>query len=177
MSDKDTEELLLIAAGIFVLAKLGSYLSDGAREVERSLQEQGKKIYERLHPDERHDQHLPGRQLTRAQLRALMVRTGFPDPDVAVAIALAESGGVPGALGDGGRSIGIFQINTHAHPRFMVDDLKDPAKNAAAAYQISRAGTNWAPWSVWWSNANRREGPGRGAYRRFLPIGHPLKEG
>ena len=174
MRDKATEDLLLIAAGVFILAKLGHFLSDGMREVERSLQQGGASLYERVHPEQRgHRDHLPGRQLTRAQLRAIVVRAGFPDADVATAIALAESGGVPGALGDGGISFGLFQINVRAHPSYANDDLRDPLKNAIAAYEISRGGTNWKPWSTWWANANRREGPGMGKYRRYLPIGHP----
>lgn len=174
MIDKRTEELFLIAAGVFILSKLGSFLSDGMREVERSIQEGGAHLFERVHPEQRgHRDHLPGRQLTRAQLRAVVVRAGFPEPDVATAIALAESGGVPGALGDGGVSIGLFQINTRAHPSYANDDLKDPLKNAIAAYEISRGGSNWKPWSTWWANANRRTGPAMGAFRRYLPIGHP----
>jgi hypothetical protein len=174
VKDRGTQELLLIAAGVYILSKLGSFLTDGMRSVERSLQEGGAKLYERVHPDQKeHRDHLPGRQLTRAQLRSLMVRAGFSDPDVAVAIALAESGGVPGALGDGGISIGLFQINTRAHPRFAIEALKDPVKNVAAAFEISRGGANWKPWSTWWANANRREGPGMGRFRRYLPIGHP----
>jgi hypothetical protein len=164
----------LIAAGVFILAKLGTFLSDGMRAVERSLQEGGATIYERVHPDQRdHRDHLPGRQLTRAEVRALTVLAGFQDPDVATAIALAESGGVPGALGDGGVSIGLFQINTRAHPTYAIEDLKNPVKNVAAAYAISQGGRNWKPWSTWWANANRREGPALGKFRRYLPIGHP----
>jgi hypothetical protein len=160
----------LIAAGVFVLSKLGNVLHD----VERTVQDEGAKFYEQVHPEQRgHRDVLPGRQLTRLQLRALMMRAGFPNPDLATAIALAESGGVPGALGDGGVSIGLFQINTRAHPRFALTDLKDPVKNVAAAYEISRGGANWKPWSTWWANANRREGPGMGRFRRYLPIGHP----
>lgn len=47
----------------------------------------------------------------------------------------AESGGNPGAVGDGGKSIGLFQINTSVHP-YSPDELFDPVRNAEIAAQM-----------------------------------------
>lgn len=101
---------------------------------------------------------------TVAQLYALAVSTGFADPVTAAAIAMAESGGNPDAVGDlvitpplG--SIGLWQINAAAHPQYDPTSLHDPNTNAAAALTISSGGTNFQPWSTFTS----------GAYQQFVP--------
>jgi hypothetical protein len=85
---------------------------------------------------------------------------------IAVAIALAESGGVTTKynpetaagtpLGSGSR--GLWQIYGKAHPQYNNNTLYDPLVNAKAAYVISSKGTNWNPWSSFTS----------GAYKQFL---------
>lgn len=69
----------------------------------------------------------------------------------AVAVALAESGGDPAAVGgpnrDGSHDYGLWQINDKAHPGDAAKAL-DPAACAAAAYRISSAGRSFTPWST-----------------------------
>lgn len=88
--------------------------------------------------------------LSLAQLRELAARHGFPDPRLAAAIAMAESGGNPSAVGDVtlGGSYGLWQIFTKAHPQHRAVDLFDPDYNARAAFEISKGGTDWTPWST-----------------------------
>jgi Lysozyme like domain len=81
---------------------------------------------------------------------------GWTDSDlqVAVAIALAESGGDPNAVGDlnitPGGSIGLWQINLQAHPEYDAQSLTDPQTNANAAYAIYQAaGNTFSPWSTY----------------------------
>lgn len=76
-----------------------------------------------------------------------------------VAIAGAESGWRPDAVGDSGWSHGLWQVYTKAHPQYPAARLKDPAYNAAAAWEISGGGGNFRPWSVYKS----------GAYKQYLP--------
>lgn len=111
------------------------------------LQEYGAHVYEAVHDDFGHKQDLPGETLTRAALLQLATRAGFPDPKLAAAIALAESGGVTGAVNRSSieYSVGLWQINTQKHP-YSVDDMKDPLKNARAALAISQGGKNWKAW-------------------------------
>lgn len=87
-------------------------------------------------------------------------RAGFPNPAMATAIALAESGGNPNAIADTPReySVGLWQINLRAHPRYTKADMLDPTKNAAIAYELSKHGTDWTPWSTYKN----------GAYKRYL---------
>jgi hypothetical protein len=99
-----------------------------------------------------------------AQLRALAVGLHFPDPDTAAAIAMAESGGDPSALGDNGTSYGLWQIHLPAHPEYNAQSLLDANYNAVAAFAISDSGTNWTPWSTYNS----------GAYEAFMPPVSPL---
>lgn len=112
--------------------------------------------------------------LTIEDLRALASSVGFPDPDTAAAVAMAESGGdpkasaivtkpAPGNLPE--RSFGLWQINTLAHPEFDESRLHDPVYNANAALLVSRQGTNWKPWSVFTTTDPTR------SYRRFMPPG------
>ena len=77
------------------------------------------------------------------QLRELAASVGFPDPDLAAAIAKAESGGNPNAIGDLtlGRSVGLWQINLAAHPNYDEASLLDPTTNAQAAFSISAGET------------------------------------
>jgi hypothetical protein len=100
-------------------------------------------------------------RMSADEIRALAAGAGFPDPDLAAAVALAESGGDPGVVGDLdlGISIGLWQINVKAHPALAAGgELRDPAYNARAAFEVSKGGTNWRPWTTYRS----------GAYKRFL---------
>lgn len=45
-------------------------------------------------------------------------------------IAMHESGGDPAAIGDGGTSYGLFQINKPSHPDFDIAKYKDPIYQA-----------------------------------------------
>lgn len=104
------------------------------------------------------------RKLTIDELRALAAGAGFPDPIIAAAVAMAESAGDPGVIGDVdlGISIGLWQINTKAHPDLTAaGDLKDPVYNAKAALAVSKGGTTWQPWTTYRT----------GAYRAFLGDG------
>lgn len=99
------------------------------------------------------------------QLQALAAQTGFPDPVLAAAVAMAESGGNTEAVNDtrgrtdlpaGTRpehSIGLWQINTLSSPQYDVRSLFDPNYNAKAALAISRNGTSWVPWSAFKNNS------------------------
>jgi hypothetical protein len=98
-------------------------------------------------------------RLSKEVILQIATRAGFPDPRVATAIALAESGGNPAARLNTTRedSVGLWQINTRKHP-YTPEEMVDPIKNAAAAFQISNKGTNWRPWSTYKT----------GSYRKFL---------
>jgi hypothetical protein len=110
---------------------------------------------------------------TASDIYATLLAAGFT-PGAATtmtAIALAESGGNPAALGDQGLqtatwgpSYGLFQVRTlKAETGKGTDrDIRALAgsdlRQAQAAYAISSGGTNFSPWSVWKS----------GSYRDFL---------
>jgi Lysozyme like domain len=152
---RDDEQALVLLFVVFVLAKL----RDPLERAEQALEDAGAKAYEWLHPSQRgHMDDLPGHQWTKQALMSLAARHGFPDPLLAAAIALAESGGVPGALGDNRESVGLWQIHMPSWPQFNYDDMRDPEKNAAAAMVISKQGTDWRPWSTFRN----------GTYRRFM---------
>lgn len=142
---KEDEKVLLVMFGLYLLSKY-------SWEVVPSLQRGGARIYDILHDDEAHVKDLPGRGMTRQAILEIAKKVGFPDPKLATAIALAESGGIPGALVRSSReySVGLWQINTLVHP-YTVDDMKDPTKNALAALQISKGGKDWQPWSAYTS--------------------------
>ena len=99
--------------------------------------------------------------LSLQALRVLAASAGFPDPALAAAVAMAESGGDTCARGDpktptdcedlGGpsTSFGLWQIHVPAHPEVDASRLFDPAYNASAALAISRGGTDWTPWTAY----------------------------
>lgn len=105
-------------------------------------------------------------KLDLSSLRDLAVSVGFPDPDLAAAVAMAESGGDSCARGDPhespdcndpgtSNSLGLWQIDMAYHPEYRGNPtaLFDPTTNAQAAYAISSGGTNWQPWSTYNSGA------------------------
>ncbi len=98
-------------------------------------------------------------RLSADELRALTAKVGLAGEAqrIAVAVALAESGGDTNAVGDGGDSIGLWQINTRFH-RYDKGALRDPEQNARAMLAISAGGSNWRPWSVYTN----------GKYRQYL---------
>lgn len=89
---------------------------------------------------------------------------------VAAAVALGESGGNPDAVGDTsladgkwGPSVGLWQIRSLRADQGTgrardASRLADPTFNARAMAEISGAGGNWRPWSVFTS----------GKYRQYL---------
>lgn len=108
--------------------------------------------------------------LTLAQLQQLAASVGFPDPALAAAVAMAESGGNPCAQGDPNigssgylctgpngtsRSMGLFQVDLDYNPQFDGASLLNPTYNAQAAYEISSQGTNWNPWTTYRTGAYR----------------------
>jgi lysozyme-like protein len=98
--------------------------------------------------------------LTSDEIRAYATGAGFrgDDLNIAVAVALAESSGDPGAVGDEaltiGGSIGLWQINLRWHPEYAAASLVDPQTNANAAFAIYvEAGHSFIPWSTYKSGA------------------------
>jgi len=100
-----------------------------------------------------------GGPLTIGELRQLAARVGFPDPDLAAAVAMGESGGKVDNVGDNGDSLGLWQINIPAHPEVDKARLFDAEYNARAALAISHGGVDWTPWTVYRT----------GAYRAHMP--------
>lgn len=70
----------------------------------------------------------------------------------ALRIVSCETGGTfnPRTLGDGGDSLGIFQINVVWHHLPWVgprERLFNPYHNAKVAWRISGGGRDWSPWT------------------------------
>lgn len=83
-----------------------------------------------------------------------IIRAVFPDwaEDYAIRIARCETGGTfdPRATGDGGNSIGLFQINHvwwHLSWVGGPGRLVDPWHNSRVALRISGGGRDWSPWT------------------------------
>jgi peptidoglycan hydrolase CwlO-like protein len=96
--------------------------------------------------------------LNAEQIARVARQAGFTGDNlvIAVAVALAESGGNAAAVGDVsiGGSFGLWQVYCVAHPNLIPpwdpDSVAwyDPAQNARWAYKIS-GGSNWRPWSTY----------------------------
>ncbi|MFF9780397.1 peptidoglycan-binding protein [Streptomyces sp. NPDC013978] len=122
--------------------------------------------------------------MSLTELRALAAEAGFTGSDIniAAAVAMAESKGDTGAVGDQylvdnkwGPSIGLFQIRSLKHPaQFSPPDtlriegkLKNPLYNAKTAKAIKHA-HNWKQWSTFVN----------GAYKQYMdggPVGGPSR--
>jgi len=91
--------------------------------------------------------------LTPQQIAGYASAAGFSGTGLqwAVAVALAESGGRTDAVGqntDKHKSVdrGLWQINSYWHPEVTAAATFDPRQAAAAAFRISKGGTDWSPW-------------------------------
>lgn len=149
---KEDEHTLWVLAGIWLISK---YTWETVPALERG----GAAVYDWLHDDAGHKQDLPMNPLSKQAILAIATKAGFPDPKLASAIAMAESGGVSNALASTTKeySVGLWQINLYKHPYNRVD-MSDPAKCAAAAFKISKGGTDWSPWTTYVA----------GKYKQFL---------
>lgn len=73
---------------------------------------------------------------------------------IAIAIALAESGGDPNAIhhnSDKNQTTdrGLWQINNYWHKEVSDSIAFDPTQAAAAVFAISKGGTNWKAWATY----------------------------
>jgi hypothetical protein len=121
--------------------------------------------------------------LSDEKIAAAAYAAGFrnEDLDIAIAIALAESGGDPRAHNTKppDNSYGLWQINMigslgparrRDYGISSNDELFDPYANARAAFQVSGGNwgkRDWTPWSVYKS----------GAYEDFLPRAGKIGKG
>jgi hypothetical protein len=110
--------------------------------------------------------------LTPAQIYTLAHQAGLSAAaaTTATAIALAESGGDPNAVGDvglenatWGPSVGLWQIRSLKAQYGTggtrdASRLKDPYFNAKSMVAISGTGGSWKPWSTYTS----------GSYKKYL---------
>lgn len=97
----------------------------------------------------------PG-QLGEPQLREVLTLAGWPESlhDEAVAVVRCESNFRPGAVGDGGASVGLFQLNKATWFPYAGEDAEmwaDPVTNARVAwatynYDLARG---YVPWKQW----------------------------
>lgn len=103
--------------------------------------------------------------LTMEQIAGVILNMDDTNGPIAIAIAMAESGGDPGvgaarANSDGSHDWGLWQINDRAHPNLMSSyDWSDPDENWSMAYIVyTDAGNSWTPWSTYKN----------GTYRTYL---------
>lgn len=96
-------------------------------------------------------------QLTEAEMRVLLAEAGWPAELIpqALAVSWCESKWSPGAIGDSGRSVGLFQVNAATWFPYAGEDASqwaDPLVNARVAwrtyqYDIGRGYESWRQWS------------------------------
>jgi hypothetical protein len=101
-----------------------------------------------------------GGRMTKADLVQLAREVGFPDPNMAAAVAMAESAGNPDALNvtPRERSVGLWQINVRVHKEVSEEALRSPLTNAAVAFGIFTKAKGWRPWGAYTD----------GRYKQFL---------
>jgi hypothetical protein len=97
--------------------------------------------------------------LSADDIARLVISRRFADPAVAVAIALAESGGRTDAVRNNAgpppsRDRGLWQINSRFHPEVSDAQAFDASASTDAAHRISGGGTNWSQWTTFRNNAH-----------------------
>jgi hypothetical protein len=109
--------------------------------------------------------------LTPQEIYQNNLNAGFT-PDGArtmTAINMAESRGNPSVINwnDPGGSFGLYQINARAHGLDMARASLDPTQGAKIAFQLSKGGTNFSPWTTY----------GSGLYKQYLDTPDNLMAG
>lgn len=131
-------------------------------------------------------------RLTPNEIAHCIQRTSLPSTEwaVAVAVALAESGGETDALGIndkttpkpsplpptwGSFDCGLWQINNYWHAEKMISrNWRDPYANAELAYLCWLEGKrSWQPWSTFTSRAHEKFLPHAATGLRYpFPVRH-----
>lgn len=105
--------------------------------------------------------------LTDAQIASYAAGAGFKGTaqQIAIAVALAESGGNPNATNQNKAGAlvvsidrGLWQINNVYHNEVSDQCAFSPPCAAGSAYRISNGGSNWTPWTTY----------NTGAYQRYM---------
>jgi hypothetical protein len=106
-----------------------------------------------------------GGKLNFHQLRGLAETVGFKGEPATImaAIALAESSGNPNAKKEDKieNSYGLTQINANAHGPKAMEALGNPRRAMELAYDISKGGTDFRPWTMFKNNV----------YMKYMPKG------
>lgn len=91
-----------------------------------------------------------GRKLTWGEIYGYALAAGFTaqQAKIATGIALAESSGYTKIRGDGGKSIGLWQIYTAVWKQFPISKLENPAYNARAAKHV-HGKQGWGAWTMY----------------------------
>lgn len=91
--------------------------------------------------------------LTEADMRAILTATGWPVElhDQALTIAWCESKYSPGAVGDGGNSLGLWQIwyGWFAPAGYSVEQAYDPVTNSRVALYVRTTRGRWGGGGGW----------------------------
>ena len=94
-----------------------------------------------------------------------LVAARFGNPgaaDTMTRTMLAESGGNPYAVGDNGQSFGLSQINEPAHGKIAESAYGNPRAAIDLAYDISKGGTDFSPWTMYKNRQYLKYGPSGG---------------
>lgn len=94
-----------------------------------------------------------GGALTEAEMRAVLAEAGAPETWInpMLSIAYCESRHRPFAVGDGGNSLGLFQLWTGWFPAagYSVADAFDPVVNARVALYVRQVRGRWGGGGGW----------------------------
>jgi CBS domain containing-hemolysin-like protein len=130
-----------------------------AKVTHRQRKKKGQEIVEHSMLDE-----TVANPYAEGSLKHVIYEAGFRDDalEVAYAVAMAESSGKPTAHNDdestGDDSYGLFQINMlgamgperrKLYGLAKDEELFDPLTNARVAFQLSKEGKDWQPWSMY----------------------------
>jgi hypothetical protein len=102
----------------------------------------------------------PPLRFSRAELAALWIRAGGNPgrAQLAAAVALAESAGIPDAVGEDQRA-GLWQPPAWGNHHSLVRALLNPLANAQVTVTLTKNGDDWSAFP----------GYTNGTYLRFLP--------
>ena len=71
------------------------------------------------------------------------------DTNVAAKVVKCESGFNPKAIGDSGKSYGLWQIHLPAHPSMTIEKATDPYQSTEYAIKLIKGKRGWKHWTCY----------------------------
>jgi soluble lytic murein transglycosylase-like protein len=151
---------LVVMSGVWYMCYKANHMSNFQTDLKEKMEVQAEEPAPSPLTKDGFEQVAPRDELPRESTNQLISRYFGKDADVAIAIAKAESGLNPNAIGDTDtkyHSVGLFQIRLLPERGISKEEMLNPEHNVQYAKMLFDK-HGWSPWSVFKN----------GSYKKYL---------